>query len=336
MSVKLAEIAAQADVSIATVSRVLNGKPGVSSPKRQAVLTALDVLGYERPEALRSNRAGLIGLIVPELDNPVFPSFAQYIESALMQRGYACVLCTHDVGGVPEDDYTELLLDRGVAGIVFVYGLHSDTRADMSRYRRLVERRLPIVLISPPAEGVDAPFISSDEELSMELAVRHLASLGHRRIGLAVGQERFSPVVRKKAGFLRAMAELNSGADPRARVQHTLHSLEGGHAAALKLLDEGCTALCCASDTMAIGAIRAARERGLRVPDDVSVVGYDDSPLMPYIDPPLTTIRQPLREMSQAAVTQLVDLIDGGHTEHGELVFRPELVVRSSTGPAPS
>ncbi|QVQ52883.1 LacI family DNA-binding transcriptional regulator [Spiractinospora alimapuensis] len=333
MSIKLAEIATHAGVSIATVSRVLNDKSGVSTAKRQAVLTALDVLGYERPQTLRASKAGLIGLILPELSNPVFPYFAQYIESALMPRGYACVLCTHEAGGVPEDDYTELLLDRGVSGILFVYGMHADTRADTARYQRLIDQGLPIVLVSPMVPGVEAPFVSADEELSMELAVRHLASLGHRRIGIALGQERFSPVIRKRDGFLRTMRALGLQQDPESLVHHTLHTLEGGHAAATKLLDGGCTAICCANDTMAVGAIRAARERGLRVPEDVSVVGYDDSPLMPYIDPPLTTIRQPLKEMSQAAVAQLLDLIDGAESERGELRFRPELVVRSSTGP---
>jgi DNA-binding LacI/PurR family transcriptional regulator len=333
MSAKLAEIAAQAGVSVATVSRVLNGKPGVSAAKRQAVLTALDVCGYERPARLRLNRAGLIGLIVPELSNPIFPTFAQFIESGLIGHGYASVLCTQEPGGISEDDYTELLLERGVAGIVFVSGRHADSLADPERYRRLVRRRLPIVLVNGVQAGVAAPFISTDDEMATELAVRHLASLGHRRIGLALGQSRYVPSIGKRAGYDRAMAQIAGGPPPEAWVQHTLFTVEGGHAAAARLLDAGCTAVCCGSDTMAIGAIRAARDRGLDVPGDVSVVGFDDSAFMAYIDPPLTTVRQPVREMSQAAVTSLMEGIAGGGPQPGELVFRPELVVRSSTGP---
>src|SRR3982751_6337821 len=127
VAARLADIAAQARVSEATVSRVLNGKPGVSEATRQAVLTALDVLGYERPAKLKQHAAGLIGLIVPELENPIFPAFAQVIESALAQTGFTPVLCTQTPGGVTEDEYLELLLDRQVSGIIFVAGLHAAT-----------------------------------------------------------------------------------------------------------------------------------------------------------------------------------------------------------------
>src|SRR3954452_18216894 len=130
---RLADIAVQAGVSEATVSRVLNGRPGVADGTRQAVLTALDVLGYERPTRLKKRSAGLVGLIVPELDNPIFPAFAQVIESTLAQHGYTPVLCTQSPGGVTEDEYVEMMLDRQVSGIVFVSSLSADTAADPSR-----------------------------------------------------------------------------------------------------------------------------------------------------------------------------------------------------------
>jgi alanine racemase len=142
-SIRLADIAVQAGVSEATVSRVLNDKPGVSPDTRQAVLTALDVLGYERPDRLRKRSAGLVGLVTPELENPIFPLFAQVIESALAQVGYTPVLCTQTPGGVTEDEYVEMLLDRAVAGIIFVSGLHADTTIDPDRYRKLIDRPLP-------------------------------------------------------------------------------------------------------------------------------------------------------------------------------------------------
>ncbi|GAA4632233.1 LacI family DNA-binding transcriptional regulator [Actinoallomurus vinaceus] len=330
---RLADIAAQAGVSEATVSRVLNGKQGVAPATRQAVIDALDHLGYERPARLRQSRTGLIGLIVAELDNPIFPAFAQVIENTLAVHGYTAVLCALAPGGINEDDYTDLLLERGVSGIVFVSGLHADSQADHGRYKRLTDRGLPIVLINGYAEGVDATFVSSDEAGSMELAVAHLAHLGHRRIGLAVGQERFVPVIRKTEGYRRGMAERLGAADVDDWIVNTIFTVEGGEAAAKRLLDRGCTAICCGSDMMAIGAIRAVRQRGLRVPEDVSVIGFDDSPLMAYVDPPLTTVRQPVREMALVAVRGLLDEIQGVGAPHTELVFRPELVVRSSTGP---
>jgi LacI family repressor for deo operon, udp, cdd, tsx, nupC, and nupG len=337
MTARLFDIAAQAQVSEATVSRVLNDKPGVSPETRQAVLTALDVLGYERPARLRKRSAGLVGLVVPELDNPIFPAFAQVIESVLAQSGYTPVLCTQTPGGVTEDEYVEMLLDRQVNGIVFVSGLHADTTADHDRYRKLVARKLPIVLITGYVPGVEAPFISCDDRAAAELAVSHLVALGHRRIGLISGPERFMPVQRKLAGFRATMTRLlgTTGAELESLISLSLFGVEGGAAAARRLLDQGMTGIVCGSDLMALGAVRAARARGLSVPRDVSVVGYDDSPLIAFTDPPLTTLRQPVRAMSNAAAQSLVDAINGQPSPHSEYLFAPELVVRGSTGIVP-
>jgi LacI family repressor for deo operon, udp, cdd, tsx, nupC, and nupG len=336
MVARLADIAAHAGVSEATVSRVLNGKPGVAESTRQSVLTALDVLGYERPARLRPHCAGLVGLIVPELDNPVFPAFAQAVEPALARHGYAPVLCTQTPDGVAEDEYTRMLLERGVSGIVFVSGLHADSTCDPGRYQALRAVGLPIVLVNGYLDGVDAPFVSNDDAASMELAVSHLAALGHTRIGLAVGPRRFVPAVRKIGGFAAALRRHLGIADAEGWIESFMFSVEGGALAADRLVARGATAIVCGSDLMALGAIRAAHARGLRVPTDLSVVGSDDSSLMAFTDPPLTTIRQAVQAMGAAAVQALLDEIAGMPIARGEYVFRPELVVRSSTGPVPA
>ncbi|MEU1144052.1 LacI family DNA-binding transcriptional regulator [Streptomyces sp. NPDC005863] len=338
MTARLADIAAQAGVSEATVSRVLNGKPGVAAGTRQSVLAALDVLGYERPVRLRQRSAGLVGLITPELENPIFPALAQVIGQALTRQGYTPVLATQTPGGSTEDELTEMLVDRGVAGIIFVSGLHADTTADMGRYERLRAQDVPFVLVDGFAPAVRAPAISPDDRAATRLAVTHLVSLGHTRIGLALGPLRFVPVQRKIEGFVRTMQELVglSPADIETDlVQHSLYTLEGGQAAADALLERGCTAVVCASDMMALGAIRAARQRGLEVPDDVSVVGFDDSPLIAFTDPPLTTVRKPVPAMGQAAVRTLLEELGGTPAPPGEFVFMPELVVRGSTASGP-
>lgn len=333
---RLADIAAAAGVSEATVSRVLNGKPGVAESTRLAVLTALDVLGYERPLRLKQRSAGLVGLVVPELDNPIFPAFIQVIEAGLARQGYTTVLCPQTPGGLPEDEYVQMLLERAVSGIVFISGLHADTSADPVRYQALVERGLPIVLVNGYIGGVDAAFISNDDVASMELAVNHLQSLGHQRIGLAVGPSRFVPVVRKIAGFRAALARSLGVGDAAPWIECSMFSVEGGATAAERLVDRGATALICGSDLMALGAIRSVRARGLQVPGDVSVVGYDDSLLVGFTDPPLTTVRQSVPAMGAAAVRALLDEIAGLPAPRAEYVFRPELVVRASTGSAPS
>ncbi|MCR6494124.1 LacI family DNA-binding transcriptional regulator [Cellulomonas sp. P24] len=334
MRTRLTDLAEQAGVSTATVSRVLNGKAGVSAETRQAVLAALDLLGYERPEKLRTRSAGLVGLVVPELTNPVFPAFAQVIESMLSERGYTPLLCTQSPGGTTEDQYVEMLIEHGVDGIVFVSGLHADTSASTDRYQRLRSRGLPIVLVNGFAEGVDAPAVSTDDVAAMDLAVRHLVSLGHRTIGLAVGPDRFVPTRRKLKAFSDNLMR-HLGTDSTGHVVTTLFTVEGGQAAAAELISTGHTAIVCGSDLMALGAIRAARSRGLRVPEDISVVGYDDSPLIAFTDPPLTTVRQPVQAMGHAAVTALVAEIGGTRSPRTELLFHPELIVRESTGAAP-
>ncbi|XVX19697.1 LacI family DNA-binding transcriptional regulator [Actinomycetota bacterium] len=332
---RLADIARQAEVSEATVSRVLNGKPGVAEPTRDAVLTALDVLGYERPARLQRTVAPLVGLILPELTNPIFPAFAQVIETALARHGFTPVLCTQTPDGVHEDEYVQMLLDRGVAGIIFVSGQHTDATQDHERYRQLCRRGLPIVLVNGFADGVPAIFVSNDDVAAMELALTHLTELGHTEIGLAVGPERYVPVIRKIEGFRAAMDRLTGRPAPDERIVTTMFTLEGGAAAAGRLLDGGATAIVCGSDMMALGAIREARSRGLRVPQDVSIVGYDDSVLIGFTDPPLTTVRQMVPAMGEAAVHALVEEIMGDPGQPQEFTFRPELVVRGSTAAAP-
>jgi DNA-binding LacI/PurR family transcriptional regulator len=143
------------------------------------------------------------------------------------------------------------------------------------------------------------------------------------------------PVIRKIEGYRQAMARLLGATDVDDFIAHSLFSVEGGQAAAAQLLAGGCTGIVCASDLMALGAIRACRERSLSVPGEVSVVGFDDSPLIAFTDPPLTTVRKPIGAMASAAVQTLLEEINGAQAKHVELIFQPELVVRGSTGSGP-
>jgi DNA-binding LacI/PurR family transcriptional regulator len=330
---RLAEVAKKVGVSEATVSRVLNGKAGVSDATREAVLTALDVLGYERPTQLRGERARLIGLVLPELQNPIFPALAEVIGGGLAQRGFTPVLCTRTTGGLSEADYVNMLLDQHASGLVFAGGHYAEADAPHDHYRLLHSRGIPVVLLNAAIDNLDFPCVSTDDVTAAEQSFRHLASLGHQRIGLVVGPEDHIPSRRKLAAFTDLARR--SGIDA-APIEHALFSLEGGQAAATRVLRHGVTGIICGSDVLALGAIRAVRRAGLSVPGDVSIVGYDDSAFMNCTDPPLTTVRQPIDSMGKAAVALLVNQMESTAVYPEELLFEPELVVRGSTGPAPA
>ncbi|MFF2471515.1 LacI family DNA-binding transcriptional regulator [Streptomyces sp. NPDC058066] len=335
MTRRLAQVAQKVGVSEATVSRVLNNKPGVSEATRQAVLTALDVLGYERPTQLRGERARLVGLVLPELQNPIFPAFADVIGGALAQQGLTPVLCTQTNGGVSEADYVELLLQQQVSGVVFAGGQFAQADARHEHYRLLSERKVPVVLVNAAIEDLGFPCVACDDAVAVEQAWRHLSLLGHERIGLVLGPDDHVPSMRKLAAA-RGVVRAAGGTLPEDAVERAMFSLEGGQAAAARLMRRGITGIICASDPLALGAVRAARREGLRVPDDISMVGYDDSAFMNCTEPPLTTMRQPIEAMGRAAVELLVTQIQGGSVTPGELLFEPELVVRGSTAQAPS
>jgi DNA-binding LacI/PurR family transcriptional regulator len=334
MTRRLAVVAQKVGVSEATVSRVLNGKPGVSEATREAVLTALDVLGYERPTRLRGERARLVGLVLPELQNPIFPAFAEVVGGALAQHGLTALLCTSSAGGVSEAAYVDLLLQQQASGAIFAGGHYTEADASHDHYRILLQRKLPTVLTNAAIDGLGFPQVSCDDAVAAEQAFGHLTSLGHQRIGLLLGPGDHVPSQRKLAAFRAANARAGRPAEQtEGLVEHAMFSLESGQASTLRLLDHGATGIICASDPLALGAIRAARRRGLRVPQDVSVIGYDDSALMTCIDPALTTIRQPIEAMGRAAVELLLHQLEGERVRTAELMFEPELVVRSSTAP---
>jgi DNA-binding LacI/PurR family transcriptional regulator len=316
----------------------------------------------------------LVGLVLPELQNPIFPALAEVAGGGLVQLGFTPVLCTRTAGGLTEAEYVTMLLDQQVSGVIFCGGLSAD------EYGALLQRGVPVVLLNaavdyaairperqpdraparppgPPVlldRGADRPAerhqdrldrravrtlgfpqVSTDDVAAVQQAYAHLTSLGHTRIGLMVGPADHTPSRRKAAAFTTLATHSTTGPTTHP-VGHALFSFEGGQAVATELLTTGITALICGSDVLALGAIRAARRQGLTVPHDISVVGYDDSAFMNYTDPPLTTLRQPIEAMSRAAVTLLANQINGTNPTPKELLHEPELVVRHSTAPVPA
>ena len=309
----------------------MNGRPGVRERTRRLVLSAAEELGAgELRVPARTLDVGLVGVIVPELANPIYPAIAQLLEARLAAAGYTAVLgCV--TGGVDEIEYLATLAERGVAGLIMVSGRHADGDGDQTLYHELLRRSTPMVFVNGYHPELPAPFVSCDDRLASELAVRHLASLGHRRIAFVGGPSRYVVVQRKLDGFRQALTESGLTIDERL-VLNTLFSVEGGRASVPTLADHGATAVVAASDLLALGTILGARGRDLDVPTEWSAVGFDDSALMAYTDPPLTTVRQPIEAMCEHAVRLLLEQIDGAGSANHEFLFRPELVVRRSTG----
>ena len=329
VKVGLTEVAARARVSEATVSRVINRRPGVAGRTRDAVERAIAELGYAP-----SNRGQLVAMITPWLSNPFFAEVAELVEAALAPHGLKGVICPSLPGGIQERDFVSALVDHGIVAAVFLSASNTLDDTDTEAYRILAARRIPFVGVNGGFAGYDAPVFSSDDLLAAEMAVDHLYGLGHRWIGMAAGPPGNRPADRRVRGFVAAL-ERRGGTDAGLRVVRQVYTVEGGQSAAATLIADGATAIVAASDYMALGAIRAARRAGLSVPGDVSVVGYDGSMITEFVDPPLTTVRQPIDRLAKGVAHAVVALANHREVPTGELLFSPELVVRSSTAPPP-
>jgi DNA-binding LacI/PurR family transcriptional regulator len=325
-------LAAAIGVSPATVSRVLNEQPGVSEETRAWVLRAIRDIGYPSPW-LSGRRAPLVGIIVPEPDNPIFAVLAAALADRLARHGVPVLVASSAALRQDEPAYIETCLRHGAHGLVLVSGLHADPRLDHSEYHRLAERGIALVLINGHVKGLRVPTVQTDEAAAAGLAVEHLCGLGHQRIGLANGEPYLHPSANRLAGFRRAMTRLG-GYEERLTIA-TRYTVTGGYKAAESLVAAGATAIVAGSDLMAIGAIRAVRELGRRVPADVSVVGYDDSYLAALTDPPLTTVHQPLDRIGAVAAEAMWQQLQGQRPARLRHVLPPTLVVRGSTGPVP-
>ena len=196
---RMSDLAESAGVSISTVSRVLNGKPGIREDTRQAVLQAMTDLGYSREKL--QQRSGVIGLVVPELSNPSFPAFAERLD-AIFQTGHRTVITAAGPSGTNEATCIITLLDLGVDGVISISGAAADTEADLAPYLRLAEAGVPTVFINGHTTQLDSVFVNCSDAEAVTASVTHLRSLGHERIGLAVGPARFLPTQRKSSAFL--------------------------------------------------------------------------------------------------------------------------------------
>ena len=327
----LREVAQRAGVSLATASRVTTGTDGVRPETRARVEEAMRDLLYVPPG--RKPETGAIGLLVPELTNPIFPSLAQAMEARATEAGLATILCNTTAAAFREADYVHMLLDRRVDGMIFISCEMTHLAGDHDHYGRLVAEGARLVFVNGALDNLDVPCVSVDERHAGFLATRHLIGLGHERIGFIAGPADYLPTREKGAGRVEALRE--AGLHPDGLVAHGDFTLEGGRRAARTLLqrDDRPTGVICSSDVIAIGVVQEARELGLRVPDDLSVVGFDGIEAASWVDPPLTTIEQPIDQIATTAVELLQSVIAKPMRSLPRVLFQPRLRQGATTAP---
>ena len=330
----MADIAVHAGVSTATVSRVFNGVGQVSDETRRKVLTAIDELGYDRPAPERTPDTPTIGVIVPELTNPIFAAFAHHLQEEVARAGGIAMIRSQTPGATSEFDHLSSLLEHRASGLIFVSGRHADLLADLGPYHEVVARSIPLVTINGARAEIPAPDFSTDDTLGIRAAVTHLHELGHSRIALLTGRTHIVPALRKAEAFTQVMEELVGDRSPI--IEETFYTYEAAAAHTNGLIERGVTAIVTGSDLQALGAIRTITSLGLSVPEDISVIGFDDSFLMSHLSPGLTTVHQPVPAIVAAAVRNLFEaLATPDYTpEHADYVFSPDLVVRATTARA--
>ncbi|MFF4293569.1 LacI family DNA-binding transcriptional regulator [Streptomyces vinaceus] len=324
------DVARAAGVSVGTVSNVINRPETVGEETRARVRAAIDQLGYVRSESARQLRSGssrIIGLLVLDLGNPFFVSVARGAEQAARAAGLGVMVCNSAQRLVDEADYLALFAEQRVRGVLL-----TPADAEGSGAAALRRAGVPFVLVDRLAPGLEACSVSVDDVGGGALAAGHLLASGHRRIAFAGGRHRLQQVADRRSGALQALA----GSDA-VLLDLEVDGLDvaAGRDAGARLLGmlPRPTAVFCANDLLALGMLQAAFAAGLRVPEDLAIVGYDDIEFAAAAAVPLTSVRQPAEAMGRTAAEMLAEETGPGGAahRHRQVVFEPELVVRRST-----
>ena len=324
------DVAKRAGVSIATVSRVLNDSPHVRPAVKHKVLRAVKALNFQpnrTAQRLRARQSKVLGLVISDIQNHFFTSVVRGIEDVAYHNGYSLVLCNSDEDPAKEKLYIDVMRAESVAGVIIASASEAKPHID-----DLLDAQIPVVALDRRIKDRRVDSVLTTNAQGAYAAVTHLIGLGHRCIGFislpltrTTGRERFE-------GYQRALRE-NGLPVARARVRISNAKQPGGHAAALDLLtSQPClTALFAANNLTTLGALDAIRERGLEIPDDISIIGFDDMPWATLLRPPLTAIAQPTYELGQQAAELLLARLKDPGRPVSHVQLNTTLVVRGST-----
>ena len=332
------EVAAHAGVSVGTVSNVLNRPDIVAEPTRSRVRAAIGQLGFIRNESARQLRAGrsrTIGLVVLDVANPFFTDVARGVEDEASESGLAVILCNSDDQETKETHYLELLEEHRVQGILI-----TPVSADDERLALLQQRGTPVVLVDSRSPARGQCSVSVDDVLGGELAVAHLIGDGHSRIAFVGGPLSIRQVADRREGAVRALERAGLSADDLHMIVTPALNVAAGQGAGAELAELPAahrpTAVFCANDLLALGVLQEMTAQRIRVPDSITLIGYDDIDFAAAAAVPLSSVRQLRQLLGRTAAQLLLDeaLGEGSH-QHRQVVFEPELVVRQSSRAKP-
>ncbi|GAB4536048.1 MAG: LacI family DNA-binding transcriptional regulator [Anaerolineae bacterium] len=331
-SLTLEQIAKLSGVSRSTVSRVINNHPNVRPKVRQRVMQVIAETGYHPNPAARSlasRRSGIIGLVIPRavqslFTDPYFPRLIQGVAQACNVNDYTLSLFLFHTEDEEQKLYPRVLRTRLVDGVIIIASQIGDPLIP-----ELINNCIPFVMVGRPYDLSDVSFVDVDNVVGAYTATSHLIRLGYKRIATITGPQNTTVGLDRRQGYLDALNDRGRSIDEALIVEGDFTE-SGGYAAMQRLLPHRPDAVFIASDTMAFGGLRALREAGLSVPDDVAVVGFDDLPMSALSDPPLTTVRQPIRRLGAQAIETLIDILTNGTQPPQRITLSIELVIRSS------
>lgn len=327
------DVALRAGVSVTTVSHVVNDTRHVSAKGRERVEEAIRELGYvpnAMARSLKSNTTSTLGMLIPNSSNPYFAEIVRIVEDRCFGAGYTLVLCNTDDEPRRQSVYLQVLAERRIDGLIVVSTGAGD---DDSLVTQLHGLRIPTVLVDREIADPACDLVETAHMQGGLLAVRHLLSLGHKRIACIGGPVGVMPSEQRIEGWRMALAEAGAVPNADALLWRGGFTSQGGYEAMHAILrtEHAPSAVFVCNDLMAIGALRAAHESGVHVPDDLSIVGFDDIELSAYTSPPLTTVAQPKERIGALAVDMLLERVGGKRRDARKVVLQPELRVRAST-----
>ncbi|WP_028403085.1 LacI family DNA-binding transcriptional regulator [Ectobacillus panaciterrae] len=324
------DIAREAGVSATTVSKVINNKGRISEKTRKKIMQIMEELHYQ-PNVLASAMKGkstyTIALLIPDMANPIYAQYLKYIEEYGQELGFNIVMCSTGSDPDKEAKHIALLRQKRVDGFIIASIFKNETVL-----KQLIQEKVPIALMAFERSELPVASVTGDDYLGGYLATEHLLSLGHRRIGIITEEETISGKERIK-GYEKALLNAGIEVEPSLIVAINDPTIEGAEKHARKLLDreQRPTAIFGYNDVLAIGAMQAAKERGIIIPDELSIIGFDNTVMCKIVEPRLSSVAMPIQELGRKAMELLVRQIEGNDNTKQRISLLPELVIRQST-----